>query len=329
MTGPLRIVLPGGAATGAERVRARVSDADVVVVDDAARSELKRALEAAHAVVAGELEADVLRHAGQLRLVHVLGAGWDGIAVDALPPGCVVCNVFEHETAIGEWVLMAMLAVTRRLIVYDRDLRAGEWHTAFSYGGTPERDLRGRVVGCIGVGHIGSRVIELARAIGMHAIAITQTPSPERAEQLGVDWLGSMADLDHLLRESDFVVVCVPLTDTTAGLLGAAELELIGPGGYLINVARGAIVQEAPLFEALQEKVIAGAGLDVWYRYPEHVGQAVMPANFPFWELENVVMTPHSAGWSADALERRWQFICEQMARLAQGRELENIVARR
>jgi len=329
MTGPLRIVLPGGAATGAEWVRARVSDADVVVVDDAAPSELKHALEAAHAVVAGELEADVLEHAGQLRLVHVLGAGWDGIAVDALPPGCVVCNVFEHETAIGEWVLMAMLAMTRRLIVYDRDLRAGEWHTAFSYGGTPERDLRGRVVGCIGVGNIGSRVVELARAIGMHAIAITQTPSPERAERLGVDWLGSMADLDRLLRESDFVVVCVPLTDTTAGLLGAAELELIGPGGYLINVARGAIVQEAPLFEALQEKVIAGAGLDVWYRYPEHVGQAVMPANFPFWELENVVMTPHSAGWSADALERRWHFISEQMARLAQGRELENIVARR
>ena len=329
MADALRIVLPGGAATGAPWVQARVSHADIVVVDDADLDELKRALENADAVVAGQLEADVLEHARELRLVHVLGAGWDGIAVDALPTGCVVCNVYEHEIAIGEWVLMVMLASTRRLLVYDRDLRAGEWHTAFGYGGTPERDLSGCVVGCIGVGTIGSRVIELARAFGMRAIAITQTPTPERSASLGVEWLGSMADLHRLLRESDFVVVCVPLTETTAELIGAAELDLIGPNGYLINVARGAVVQEAPLYEALHQKRIAGAGLDVWYRYPEHVGQAVMPANYPFWELDNVVMTPHSAGWSANALERRWRFISEQLARLDEGGALENVVARR
>ena len=198
--------------------------------------------------------------------------------------GCVVCNVYEHETAIGEWVLMVMLALTRRLIVYDRDLRAGDWHTAFSYGGKPERDLRGSVVGCIGVGSIGSRVVELARSFGMRAIAVTRAPTPERAALLDVEWLGSMDDLQRLLSESDFTVVCVPLTETTAGLLGPAELELIGPTGYLVNVARGAIVQEAPLYEALHTKSIAGAGLDVWYRYPEHVGQTVMPASLPFWE---------------------------------------------
>jgi phosphoglycerate dehydrogenase-like enzyme len=325
----LRIVLPAGAGTGAEWLRARLPNADVVVVDGADRDELKRALRDADTVVAGQLEADLLEDARALRLVHVLGAGWDGIAVDALPPGCVVCNVFEHETAIGEWVLMTMLALTRRLIEYDRDLRAGEWHTAFSYGGVPERDLRGCVVGCIGVGNIGSRVVELASAVGMRTIAVTRAPSAERATLLGVDWLGSMADLSRLLRESDFVVVCVPLTEETEGLIGADELELIGRGGYLINVARGAIVQEAPLYEALRTNGIAGAALDVWYRYPEHVGQTSLPANLPFWELENVVMTPHSAGWSADALERRWRFISEQVARLADGRALENVVARR
>jgi phosphoglycerate dehydrogenase-like enzyme len=224
---------------------------------------------------------------------------------------------------------MVMLALTRRLIVYDHDLRAGNWHTAFSYGGTPERDLRGCVVGCIGVGNIGSRVVELARTFGMRTIAITRAPTAKRAALLGVDWLGSMDDLNRLLRESDFVVICVPLTEATTGLLGEAELELIGPGGYLVNVARGAIVEEAPLFEALRTNRIAGAGLDVWYRYPEHVGQVVMPANYPFWELENVVMTPHAAGWSQDALARRWRFISEQIARLGEGRPLENVVARR
>jgi phosphoglycerate dehydrogenase-like enzyme len=325
----LRIVLPGGAATGAEWVRTRVPHADVVVVDDADRARLRQALSTADAVVAGELAADLLAEASKLRLVHVLGAGWDGIAVDALPAGCVVCNVFEHETAIGEWVLMAMLALTRRLLVYDRDLRAGEWHTAFSYGGTPERDLRGRVVGCIGVGNIGSRVIKLADAIGMRAVALTRNPSQERASRLGVDWLGSMDDLDRLLAESDFVVVCVPLTDGTRDLIGASELDRIGRDGYLINVARGAIVGEEALYDALQTRAIAGAALDVWYRYPEHVGQNVQPATLPFWELDNVVMTPHSAGWSSDALERRWRFISEQIARLDDGRALENVVVQR
>lgn len=329
MASALRIVLPGGAATGAPWVSSRVPDAEVSVVDDSDRDELKRLLQDAHAVVAGELKADLLKDAHELRLVHVLGAGWDGIAVDALPHGCVVCNVFEHETAIGEWVLMAMLALTRRLLVYDRDLRSGDWHTAFSYGGTPERDLRGCVVGCIGVGNIGSRVVELSRAVGMRAVAITRAPTPERAERLDVEWLGSMADLDRLLRESDFVVVCVPLTEETTGLVGAAELDLLGPNGYLVNVARGAIVEEGPLYEALRTNGIAGAALDVWYRYPEYVGQTELPANLPFWELDNVVMTPHSAGWSADALERRWRFISEQMARLAEDRQLENVVAQR
>jgi phosphoglycerate dehydrogenase-like enzyme len=224
---------------------------------------------------------------------------------------------------------MVMLALTRRLLIYDRDLRAGEWHTAFSYGGVPEQDLNGRTVGCIGVGNIGSRVVQLARAFGMRTIAVTRTPTPDRAARLGLDWLGGIDDLDRLLIESDFVIVCVPLGEATAGLIGAAELELLGPQGYLVNVARGAVVQQVPLYEALRSNRIAGAGLDVWYRYPAHVGERVLPADCPFWELDNVVMTPHSSGFSANALQRRWRFIAEQLARLQEGLPLQNIVARR
>ena len=329
MTGVLRIVLPGGAATGAGWVRSRISGAEIVVVDDADRDELTRALEGADAVVAGELGADVLEHARELRLVHVLGAGWDGIAVDALPDGCVVCNVYEHETAIGEWVLMVMLALTRRLIVYDRDLRAGDWHTAFSYGGKPERDLRGSVVGCIGVGSIGSRVVELARSFGMRAIAVTRAPTPERAALLDVEWLGSMDDLQRLLSESDFTVVCVPLTETTAGLLGPAELESDWP--YRVprqrcegsDRARGASLRGTAHEEHRRSRARCLVPLSR-ARRPD--GDA---CEFAVLELDNVVMTPHSAGWSEDALERRWRFISEQMARLDEGRPLENVVARR
>jgi phosphoglycerate dehydrogenase-like enzyme len=117
MAARLRIVLSGGGASSEEWIRARLPHADLVAVDGADRDELARALSAADAVVASELASDVLRNAPGLRLVHSLGAGWDGIAVDALPPACVVCNVYEHEIAIGEWVIMVMLALTRRLLV--------------------------------------------------------------------------------------------------------------------------------------------------------------------------------------------------------------------
>jgi phosphoglycerate dehydrogenase-like enzyme len=326
VTRPLKVVLAGGATTGEPWVTRRLPKARVLGVDDAHPERLRRELRDADAVVAGELGADATAEATRLRLVHVLGAGWDGIAVDGLPPGCAVCNVHEHETAIGEWALMAMLALARRLLVYDRDLRRGEWHTAFSFGGTPERDLRGRTFGSIGLGWIGGGAVARARAIGMRAIAVTRTPTPERTERLGLDWLGSLADLPRLLAESDFVLVCVPLAPETTGLIGERELQLIGPEGYLLNVARGPIVEEEPLFRALRDGALAGAALDVWYRYPSRVGEQVQPSAYPFWELDNVVMTPHSAGWSESTLSGRWTFIAEQLARLAEGRRLENVV---
>jgi len=325
---PLRVVLPGGAAKGRPWVEARLPDADVVAVDNKDPAALRAALREADAIVCAELTREDTAGAARLSLVHVLGAGWDGIAEDALPPGSSLCNVFEHETAIGEWVLMGMLALTRRLLVYDRDLRRGEWHEAVTFGGVPELDLRGRTVGTIGLGHIGGSVVRLARAVGMRAVAVTRSPSPERARDEGLEWLGALDELPRLLEESDFAVVCLPLSPETEGLIGEPELRLLGPESYLVNVARGPIVDERALFAALRDRAIAGAALDVWYRYPSHLGELTMPATEPFWELENVVMTPHSSGWTASTLDGRWRFIAEQLARLADGRPLENVIRR-
>jgi phosphoglycerate dehydrogenase-like enzyme len=194
--------------------------------------------------------------------------------------------------------------------------------------GTPERDLCDRTLGAIGLGHIGSHVVALARALGMRAVAVTRSPSPERAEQHGLEWLGGLDSLPRLLRESDFALVCVPLTPETTGLIGPRELELLGPDSYLLNVARGPVVDESALYVALREGTIAGAAIDVWYRYPREVGERTMPASFPFWELENVVMTPHSAGWSESTVRTRWQFVADQLVRLREGRPLENVLWR-
>lgn len=273
----------------------------------------------ADAIVCNRLTRDDTRGAERLRLVQALSAGADSIEREALPPGCALCNAYAHEDAIGEWVVMAMLALTRNLIPYDRALRGDEWLRP-----SLERELRGRTLGSIGFGHIAWRVADLARAFGMEVAAVTRSPSAERAA--GLAWLGRFDELDRLLRESEFVLVGVPLTPETDGLIGARELDLLGPEGYLVNPARGAVVEEQALYEALRDRRIAGAALDVWWRYPKRRGERTPPSAFPFGELDNVVLTPHVSGRTLGTERGRREFVVAQLERLARGEPLENVV---
>jgi phosphoglycerate dehydrogenase-like enzyme len=325
---PVTVVLAGGSARGEPWIRERVPDAVIRVFPVAGDHRLPAAIVDADAVVAAELHAGETARAERLRMIHVLGAGPDGIADDAIPAGCALCNVYEHETAIGEWALMTMLALSRRLLAYDRRLREGDWQRAVFFDGEPELDIRGRRVGFVGFGNIGRNAARLALAVGMSAAAVTRTPALHvaEAERLGLAWLGGMTDLPRLLAESDFAVVCVPHVAETTGLIGAAELAQLRASSYLLNVGRGPVVDEYALYSALTEGRLAGAGIDVWYRYPENPGETTMPANLPFWELDNVVMTPHSSGWTASTLEGRWRFIAEQIASLRDGLPLRNVL---
>jgi len=284
---------------------------------------LAEALAEADAVVCNRLEPADTRGAQKLRLVQATSAGADRVDPAALPPGCVLCNAYEHEDAIAEWVLMAVLALTRHLLRYDRGLRENDW----SRGLPLERELRGRTIGTLGFGHIGRRVVELAQAFGMDAIAVTRSPAPARARAAGLRWLGSLDDLDRLFSEADVAVVSVPLTDETRELVGPRQLELLGPDGYLANIARGAVVQQQPLYEALREGRIGGAALDVWWNYPETRNAKAPPSKYPFHELDNVVMTPHVSGRAEGTRRGRTAFVIEQLVRLAEGRPLENVLA--
>lgn len=315
----LRVVLVGGAGDDiAARLHERLPGAQVVRVNNPDR--LSHALADADAVVCNRLEPTDTRNARRLRLVQATSAGADQVDRAALPPGCILCNAYEHEDAIAEWVIMATLALTRHLLVYDRGLRSGEWSRDLPL----ERELRGRTLGTIGFGHIGRRVVELGRPLGMKAVAVTRTPTPERAE--GLRSLRPLADLDRLFAEADVAVVCVPLSEETEGIVGARQLELLGPDGYLVNVARGGIVQELPLYEALRAGRIAGAALDVWWRYPGFRRAKAEPSACPFHELDNVVMSPHVSGRSDGTRRGRADFVVEQLIRLAEGQPLENVL---
>lgn len=209
----------------------RLPGREIRLVPD--RDGVRAAVADADALVAMFLGAGDARAATSLRLCQVFSAGYDAVAIDALPPGCAACNASAHEIALGEHVLGATLMLTRRLGERDRALRAGR----FDQGAGFDRDLAGRVVGVIGLGAIGLRVAGLFRALGMRAIAVTARPSPGRAAAAGLDWLGGPGcdDLRELLRRADVAVVAVPRTAATEGLIGAQELAALGPEGILVN----------------------------------------------------------------------------------------------
>lgn len=300
--------------------RIEAQGVQLVRVDPGDAEGLRREVADADALLCNRLDPVDTDGAQRLRLVQALSAGADRVDPAAVPPGCTLCNLFGHEQAMAEWVLMAMLALSRRVLIYDRGLRAGDWSPSLPW----ELELTGRVVATIGYGHIGGRVAELARALGMEVVAATRSPSPERGA--GLRRLAGLDELGAVLEEADFAVVAVPSTPDTRGLVGAAELERLGPDGFLVNVARGDVVEERALYEALRDGTIAGAAIDVWYRYPRG-GAQTLPSEYPFHELDNILMAPHVSGRTTGTQERRAAFLADQLRRLDQGRPLENVLA--
>jgi phosphoglycerate dehydrogenase-like enzyme len=260
--------------------------------------------------------------ATRLRLILTPGARTNEIDFNAVPEGAAVCNVYGHESGIAEYVFMTMLALQRDLLHMDRRFRRGDWSDRAR---GPQRELRGSTLGIIGLGRIGSELARRATVFGMRVVAATRSPDPARREELGLAFLGGMNDLHAVLADADFVVLCVRLQHDTIGLIGRAELQAMKPTAHLINVARGAVADEGALYEALRERWIAGAAIDVWYRYPDDKVSGP-PAIHPFHELDNVIMTPHIAGWTAGTFSHRWQMIDENLRRLAAGEPLLNIV---
>jgi phosphoglycerate dehydrogenase-like enzyme len=262
--------------------------------------------------------------ADQLKLIQCTAGGYDGIDFEAVPVGCVVANVYEHEKPIAEWVMMAMIALDREVIKADRTLRTGSWEMRVLY---PE--LEGRTLGIIGLGHVGRQTATLAKAFGMRVIAITRTlPSEADSRSLGLDFVLRTDGLGRLLQEADFVLLSVGLNDSTRGIIGERELSLMKPTANLISAARAEVVDEQALFAALKDNRIKGAALDGWYREPAGPDDAPIPATQPFWELDNVIMSPHVAGATTGVLRRRINFFAQNIDRFARGEPVLNIVSR-
>ena len=258
------------------------------------------------------------------RLLHVPGAGVDGVDFQSLPDSAFVCNVFEHEIPIAEYVLCAML---------ESEIRFSSMHTAFSNESWPDLyrsrvthgELYGKTLGIIGFGRIGQEVAKRASAFGMQVIAANRSPI---RSSVHVQHSLSMTQLDTLLCDADYVVLACPLTQETRALINASRLKIMKRTSLLINISRAEIISQEALFDALSSRQIAGAVLDVWYRYPATNDDQSPPSDLPFDSLPNVLCTAHSSAWTTRLSERRYSFIGQNIQRLLSNETLRNVVHR-
>lgn len=221
----------------------------------------------------------------ELKFLTVMGTGTDNIDLaSATRHGVVVSNTPTAPTvSVAEHIVLLTLALTKNLVPMHQSLKGGQWKHL------PGIELRGKTFGFIGLGLIAAEVAPVMRALGMRLIGWSLTHDEERARRLGVE----LRPLDEVLRESDVVSLFLRASPKTAKLIGAHELGLMKPGAFLVNAARGALVDEGALYDALKAGRIAGAAIDVFQTEP-------LPPSSPLLTLDNVVLTPHVA-WVTDA----------------------------
>ena len=277
----------------------------------------------ADAIIGGKIPTDTWPKTPKLKLFQIPWTGYDFCSPDSMPLGIPVCNCFEHETTIAEYVLCAMLEIKIGLREMDKRFRTEGWGGRQPGISLHHEEIRNRTVGIIGYGHIGKEIAKRAAAFDMRIIAIRRS---KQEIAVPLDWIGTADQLDKLLSESDFVVVACDMNEGTIGMIDAQQIAKMKPGGIIINVARGQIIAEEALYNALKNKKIGGAVLDVWYNYIGNNKEEVSPSNLPFERLDNVILSAHESASAPEQVERRWKFVAENICLAAEGETPKNIV---
>jgi len=319
----MKIIMVGDAANHKNKLAALLED-EIEIVALPREAALSDSFDAAIGPEDVVISLRFARKAGSpaFRLLHVPGAGLDGIDFSTLSPVTEACNVFEHEGAIAEYVLLAMLEWQIGLQEMRQRFTPENWAEVYR-NRVPHGELQGRTLGLLGFGRIGRAIATRARAFGMRIIAMD--PFAQNRDGL-TDQLVRPAQIETLFSQADFVVACCPLTDESHGLLNCETLSSMKRSAVFINISRAEIADEAALFEALDRGVIAGAYLDVWYAYPKDGSDAVAPSRFDFHALRNVRATPHSSAWTTALPGRRYGVIAQNIRRLIAGEPRLNVV---
>jgi D-3-phosphoglycerate dehydrogenase len=282
-------------------------------------------LSAAHAYQVGaardelakhfHVDQDLLRRAPNLLIVSSNGAGYDPVDVDACTAaGVLVVNQSGGNAhSVAEHALAMLLTLSKRIIEADRALRRDANVNRNALMGT---EAQGKTIGIVGLGNVGRRIAALANGLlGMRVLAFDPYLSATEMAARG----GEKVELEELLRRSDYVSISCPLTKESRGMIGAREFALMQPHAYFITTARGFIHDEPALLEALRDKRIAGAGLDVWAKEPP-------PADHPLLQFDNVLASPHTAGVTKEARENMGRIAAEQLLDALDGKRPPRII---
>lgn len=269
-------------------------------------------------VVYAEITEKIINSAPKLKGIVRYGIGVDNVDIQAASKRKIpVANVPDYCIGtVADHTFALLLALNRKILLADKALRSGECRKWTSP--SPKLmglDLEGKTLGLIGVGKIGSAVAARAKGFGMRVIAYDPYVPKEIAEKLGIQ----LTDFETLLRNSDFISIHVPLTLETRGMIGEKELKQMKKTAYIINTARGPIIQEEALYKALKNGWIAGAGLDVYEKEPPD-------SDNPLFKLENVVLTPHIAYYTQEAIRRLEMSAVKEAIRILQGQLPKNLV---
>ena len=265
-------------------------------------------------VLGPRVTAGTLAGNDRLVLVSRFGVGYDNVDVAACTEHGVLLSITPDSVRrpVATIVLTYILALSHRLLQKDRLTRAGRWADKLEYMGT---GLTGKTVGFIGLGNIGREAVKLLAPLEMNVIAADPYLTPEQAAASGAE----LVELEPLLRTADFVVILCALTPETHHLLNAARLALMKPSAFLVNVARGPIVDQAALTDILRAGGIAGAGLDVFDQEP-------VDPNDPILTLDNVIVSPHALCWTDELARRSGASIANSLLTAARGEAPEYTV---
>ena len=263
------------------------------------------------------ITAESLTRAWRLCAIGRCGVGYDNVDVAA----CTENDIAVYITPAGvvrpmaSSIVLFILALSHNLVLKDRMMRAGQWVESTRKLG---REPRGRVVGSVGLGNIACEAVRLLRNFGVaRFLAFDPYATSTRADELGVE----LTTIDDVLMVSDYVLINCPLTSATRGLIGVREFSLMKPTSFLVNTARGPIVDQAALIAALEQRRIAGAALDVYEREPLESDSALL-------KLDNVVLTSHSIGWTEDLFRDMGRIDCEGALAIMRGIAPRDVINR-
>lgn len=265
--------------------------------------------------LAPRITRESLANSGRLVAVARFGVGYDAVDVNACTEADVALFIAKGavDYSVAEAILAWMLALGHRMVKKDQITRQGRWKEKSRWMGS---ELRRKVVGVIGLGGIGQQLVRLLQPFGVAKVLAydpyVQLPALNLAAV-------RLVPLPELLRSSDYLVVCCPLTDETRGLLGPAQLALLKSTAYLVNTARGGIVDEQALASLLRSGGLAGAAIDVFAQEP-------LLEHHPFFDLENVLLAPHAIAWTDELFEEIGKTCCRQLVALIGGELPDGLV---